>query len=361
MAEARFPARYYDGQNAVAHAVTAAITAPDVDIVDAGGELLARWPRDSLRLSGSIAETGAVTLTSTAAPEARLLVADAGAARRLAQLLPQAVETHRRRNRRIVASYAGITVAVLALGAGLVQFLPNIAAPLVPFETKRAIGRSAFDGWLGAEPLCYALEGASPLKRLADRLKAAAGIDHPLKVLVIDSSVVNAFAFPGGIVVLTRGLIANAGGPDEVAGVLAHEIGHVKLDHPTVGMLRTMGISALLQLLSGGAGMETIANAGGALAFLSYSRGAEAEADAAAVEILDRAGLNADGLSRFFARWRHTEDDGSIAGWLPGWFSTHPSAEARRQATARDATGAPALDAEGWAGLRAICTPWKEG
>lgn len=361
MAEPTFPARYYDGHNAVAHVVTAAITAQGVDIVDTGGELLARWPRDGLSLGGSLAEHGAVALTSTTTPDARLLVADAGAARTLALFLPHAVEAHRRRNRRTVTVYAGITIAILAAGAAMVQFLPNIAAPLVPFETKRIIGRSAFDGWFGDDPLCYALEGVSPLRRLSKRLGEAAEIDHPLKVLVVDNSMVNAFALPGGIVVLTRGLIAQAEGPDEVAGVLAHEIGHVRLDHPTVGMLRTMGISALLQLLSGGAGMETIANAGGTLAFLSYSRGAEAEADAAAVEILDRAGINAGGLSRFFVRLQQKEGDSSISGWLPGWLSTHPPSEARRQATARDAKGEPALDAAAWAGLQAICTPWDEG
>lgn len=361
MAEATFPARYYDGHNAVAHAAMAAITAQGVDIVDAGGELLARWPRDSLMLSGSIAETGAVALTSATAPDARLLLSNAEAARAIALCLPQAVAVDRRRNRRTVLAYGALVLALLAGGAGAVQYLPEIAAPLVPFDTKRAIGRAAFDGWFGNDPLCYALEGVSPLKHLANRLHDAAEIDHRLKVWVIDNPMVNAFALPGGIVVLTSGLIAQAEGPDEVAGVLAHEIGHVRFDHPTVGMLRTVGISALLRLLSGGAGMETIANAGGALAFLSYSRGAEAEADAAAVEILERAGINAGGLSRFFARLRQTEGDGGISGWLPGWLSTHPPSEARQQATARDATGEPALDAEGWAGLRAICTPWKEG
>lgn len=357
MAGPILPARYYDGQAALAHQVTMAIAGHGVDIVDAGGEVLAHWPRDGLTLGGSIVEHGAVTLTSATAPDARLLVADAGAARTLALFLPQAVEAHRRRNRRTVAVYAGITVAVLAAGAAMVQFLPNIAAPLVPFETKRAIGRAAFDGWFGNDPMCYALEGVAPLKHLANRLRDAAEIGHRLRVLVVDNSMVNAFALPGGIVVLTSGLIAHAEGPDEVAGVLAHEIGHVQLDHPTVGMLRTMGISALLQLLSGGAGMETIAGAGGTLAFLSYGRAAEAEADAAAVEILDRAGINAGGLSRFFARQHQTEGDSSISGWL----STHPPSEARQQATARDATGEPALDATEWAGLQAICTPWDEG
>src|SRR5690606_37382596 len=88
MAEATFPARYYDGHNAVAHAAMAAITAEGVDIVDAGGELLARWPRDSLMLSGSIAETGAVALTSATAPDARLLLSNAEAARAIALCLP---------------------------------------------------------------------------------------------------------------------------------------------------------------------------------------------------------------------------------------------------------------------------------
>ena len=73
-----------------------------------------------------------------------------------------------------------------------------------------------------------------------------------VRVALLDWRLVNALAVPGGQIVLTRGLVQTAGSPDEVAGVLAHELGHAIELHPETGIVRAMGLSAAAQLMFAG-------------------------------------------------------------------------------------------------------------
>jgi len=346
-------ARYYDGRSAIAHTVTLKVASYGVDIVAENRKLLARWPRRGLTLGGSFIEDGSLSLISEKAPDARVIVADRTAARALAQLLPDAVGRKRQENRSTVLRYGAITLALVGLGVVLVDHLPELVAPLIPFETKRAVGTEVAETLFPNARQCIAPGGVEPLSALAERLRLAAGIDDPLQVRIVDDEMVNAFAAPGGMVVLTSGLIDNAKDADQVAGVLAHEIGHVQHDHATIGVLRSMGISAMLQLMTAGSGVETLASAGGTLAWLSYSRAAEEEADAAGVAMLEQVGMNADGLGRFFRQLEQEED--GLAGFIPSWLSTHPSTDARREATERPVAGSPALSDEEWRELQGVC------
>src|SRR5690606_26348291 len=105
-------------------------------------------------------------------------------------------------------------------------------------------------------------------------------------VSVADDPQVNAFAAPGGRIVLLEGLLREAESPDEIAGVLAHEIGHVTERHPTAAALRLLGIQALLTGIFGdGSLASAAAGAGGLLVALSYSRDDERTADRLAAEL----------------------------------------------------------------------------
>lgn len=363
-----FPGRFYDGRLAVAHVVTLQVGSHGVDVMGSDvagrGDLpLARWPRDGLRLGPAFREAAGLTLTHDSAPDARAVVQDRAAAEALAALLPDVVARRRRSSRRVVGRYATAILALVAVGAFVVHQLPVLVAPVVPEDTKVEVGHAVADLLFPDSPECRAGHGVAALDALGDELRLAAGIERPLEIRIVDHPMVNAFAAPGGVVMLTRGLIESADGPDEVAGVLAHEIGHVQHDHATVGVLRRMGITALLQLLTAGSGAETLAGFGGTLAFLSYSRAAEEEADAAGIVMLERSGRNADGLARFFAalQEREGEDDGGVAGLIPSWLSTHPPTEARHAASLRRAAGTPALSEADWQSLRAACPGRTDG
>ena len=134
---------------------------------------------------------------------------------------------------------------------------------------------------------------------------------------------VNAFAAPGGHVVVLSGLIDEAKSGDEVAGVLAHEIAHVIHRHPMESLVRAMGLAVLAEALSGDGLGGTAAML---LAVTAYSR--EAEADATAVALLEAAGYDPLGLTDFFGRMAG-EEKRSGAGLIPSYLSTHPPSEAR--------------------------------
>jgi Zn-dependent protease with chaperone function len=81
-------------------------------------------------------------------------------------------------------------------------------------------------------------------------MAAAPGSPYHVRLLVADSPVVNAFAAPGGRIVVFRGLLEKTGRPEELAGVLAHEMQHVVLRHPLEAILRQISLRALAAVLS---------------------------------------------------------------------------------------------------------------
>lgn len=163
--------------------------------------------------------------------------------------------------------------------------------------------------------------------------------DLAYSIQVLDSPVVNAFAVPGGYVYLTRGILAYFNDEAELAGVVAHEIGHIAARHSA--QQYTKAQFAQLGLGLGSVVSETfrkyagVAQAGVELLFLSFSRSDEREADALGVEYSAKAGYDSDHMANMFVALERL-NPGESQGGLPGWFSTHPNPENRIAAIHRD-------------------------
>jgi predicted Zn-dependent protease len=158
-------------------------------------------------------------------------------------------------------------------------------------------------------------------------------------IQVLDSPVVNAFAVPGGYVYLTRGILAYLNDEAELAGVVAHEIGHIAARHSaqqySKAQFAQLGLglgSALSKTFRKYAG---VAQAGVGLLFLSFSRSDEREADALGVEYSAKAGYDSNHMANLFDSLERL-NPGEGQGGLPGWFSTHPNPENRIAAIRRD-------------------------
>lgn len=166
---------------------------------------------------------------------------------------------------------------------------------------------------------------AQPLARVSHR----PALDWQFQVM--DSPVVNAFAAPGGYVFITRGLLAAVNDEAELAGVLAHEIGHVTARHSARNYSQSLLAGLGLQLgtaLTGSYGqvLGPLLEAGTGLLFLKYSRDDEREADALGVEYAARAGYDTNRMADFFTTLqRQAVLAGEPSSGLPEWFSTHPS------------------------------------
>ncbi len=134
----------------------------------------------------------------------------------------------------------------------------------------------------------------------------------------------NAFALPGGTVIITDEFAKRFPQEDVLAGVLGHEIGHVVAQHGLRQMYRSLSIYFLVGFLAGDTGpfLDELLLEGNLLLSLSFSRAAEQEADAFGVTLSNAAGYDPTGLAVFFQRM-------GGAGGGAEWLSTHPSSENR--------------------------------
>lgn len=143
----------------------------------------------------------------------------------------------------------------------------------------------------------------------------------------------NAFALPGGVVVLLDELVKVAANDDEIAAVLAHEIGHLQERHTMRHVLQTSAAGVLVAAVIGDV-LSVSSYAAALPAFLlnaRYSRAFELEADQSAFVLLDRTGVDRAHFVRFLTRLEKTQGGTS----MPGWLSTHPGAAERGRAAGR--------------------------
>lgn len=358
---ASYDAQYNDGQTAASRHVFVCATASGLDIADDGGGAVDCWLWDDLRLTEPAAASRPIRLANRTKAGARLTIDDPAA---LAPLRAHARYLNRdpidRARVRLIAGIVGAGIAVVLF---FIYGLPWIARPLaalVPVAWEEPVGEStaALINKLFARgrPFCDAKTGVAALNKLSRKLSSTINMPYDIRVDVADSDMVNALAVPGGRIVVFRGLIDRASAPDEVAGVLAHEMAHVQNRHPTLGMINTVGWSALLSAFTGGASLssEAIARLAAHLATSAYTRDLEAQADDGAIAMLTASGIGSDGLARFFKSIREMEDKGVH---LPEYLSTHP--ETRERIAAIESKGsqatAPALSKTEWHALRTIC------
>ena len=172
------------------------------------------------------------------------------------------------------------------------------------------------------------------LNDLGNRIQRQPGNrDIPYTFYVVNIDQLNAFAVPGGFVYINRGLIEATDNLSELAGVVAHEIGHVEARHSAEMVERAQAAEAgvMIGSILLGAPPQGVAGAAvdiGAQAYFSHhSREAENEADAIAVRLLPASGIDPAGLVTFFKEL--LEEQERSPSQLEQWFSTHPLTEER--------------------------------
>ena len=244
-----------------------------------------------------------------------------------------------------VAAFAAASAVVLAM----VLSAPYYIAPLIPASFEQQLG-DAMVGDMGGR-ICDGDGGQAALDRLVARIEPA---PDGLKVRVINVDMVNAVALPGGNIFLFKGLLQAAQSPDEVAGVVGHEIGHVRNRDVMQALLRQTGLSLVL----GGVG----GNSGGylnAMVSATYSRSAETRADGYAIDALRRGQITPEATAGFFARLAASEASLGRAAAALGYLSSHPMSQSRAQAfrasRVAGAGYASALSPAEWRALVDIC------
>ncbi len=328
------------------------------------------WPLEELRLVPGQADPEAFVLTSMSDPLARLYLGKGPLAARISAHAPAlhagaAPPPPRRR----LLKWGGAALASVALIIFvLVPVMADQLARFLPPEGERALGDATFEqirkvldqSGIGPVRICETGKGREALDAMLARLAPEVDdLPYPVRLSVLDHDLINAFTLPGGRIILFRGLIEAADSPDEVAAVLAHEIGHAVYRDPTRDALRTAGSIGVLGLLLGDfAGGTVVLFLANSLINAQYSQAAETRADEYAHILLKEAGVSPAALGRMFVRLR--DEYGDASGFV-AHFASHPTLAERiaaSEAAAEGVTGTePVLGARQWQALSGICSP----
>lgn len=306
-------------------------------------------PFDGLRIKLGGAADRLVFFEHPAQPQWSIHTADLAVLRhpllrqhpQLAQMIA-GLRAHRGRNRALLTLAVLLIVALpcaLLLNLG---WLTGAAARQVPPAWEEKLGRSVFAQYRLQHELLDGPATAAPLQQLTEPLTAALQPQpYPFEFHIVNDASLNAFALPGGVVVINSGLIERADSASELLGVVAHEISHVTERHGVRNIIGSAGIVLTAQVLIGDASglLATIASAAPLLLNQSYSRNFERDADTRGVALLRRAQIDPRGLESFFRKMLEQEqkmkaqvgnDDAAAAlDSLSRFLSTHPATEER--------------------------------
>ena len=359
----RFAATYRDGVSAEGRPAFVVADGAFLVIEVEGGRPM-RWPAAEVRDADPPEAVRPALRLRRLGSDERLSVDDAEAAAAIRAACPDLAkgEGGGRAVWRPVLLWGGAAVAVVGLFFWLV--LPALAgfiAEAIPSDLERRFGARLVPGIADAvgrrtgegTAVCGDSDGDARLTALVDRVRPPADEIVPLRVWVVRSPLVNAVALPGGHIVVFSGLLGFAESGDELAGVLAHEIGHVMLRHPTRMAIERATVSAFFGLFFGDvAGGTVLGGVGTLLLGNAYSRDMERAADELGADILSRNGLDPRALARFFERLGVQYKDQER---LFAFFSTHPPSDERAAAIDAPPAEIRPIDPEQWRSVRRMC------
>lgn len=257
---------------------------------------------------------------------------------------------------KIVGWSLAAAASIIALVVFVIPLVADWLTPMVPAAFERRLGEAAelqIETVFG-DQTCKSEAGQQAFVKLVNALREASSLDGEVTATVLDSKIPNAFALPGGKIYLLNGLLAKAENPDEIAGVLAHELGHDKHRDGIRELIHNGGTSFLIGLLFGDVtGSGAAIFSARALLTASYSRDAEQGADTVAIEVMRKLGRSPKPMGELLFRVTGKEGDKGVT-----ILASHPLSEDRLKRMSeedRPASGPPLLSAEEWTALKAIC------
>ena len=356
---------YLDGRIAARQPATVRLMREGLEITTAaGGTRL--WPYRELRQTQGAYAGEEVRLERGGELPETLLIPDAAFLQSLHEAAPGVgprFHDPRRRSARLrwtIVAAGGVLAGTVAIYLWGIPLLAALVTPHVPVAWEESLGRSAVTYLAPPERRCGDTALGAAMEAIVARLLAAGPRSpYTMRVYVVNRPVVNALAAPGGHVVIFHGLLERTGTPEELAGVVAHELQHVLRRHTTRAVIQDVGTGLLLMALTGDVtgplayGLQTAR----ALGDLRYSRRNEEEADVEGMKMLLAARVDPAGMIAFFEKMQ--KEEGAQPKALT-YLSSHPMpAEriARLKSLAATASGPaePLLRGEDWPALTKRC------
>lgn len=391
--------RWSDGKTAAAHEVEMSLTETELTFTILTTRKTHNWTYNKIHSPNPVRpNSDHVMLTHENFPDERLFIDHPDFAKRILDFAPKITSS---------SHSWSLLKWPLGLAASLVCFwlltYLNIISPahyianFLPDKARATLGNGVINAIKNNRKICHTPAGDKALQKLVTRLNEGTIFlnkpDIPFKIQVADLKIVNAFAAPGDQIIVSGKLIQEATSAEEVAGVIAHEMGHSIERHPETSIVRAIGMIAVMQMLTAGES-GTFSELAFLLVQSGYSRTAESEADIQAADILGKTNIDSRPLAGFFERIiaskkfdpsksiktdignknqksdannnsnttsekELTKQEKNESGSIINWISSHPPTLQRIDFfnQSRIKTNPPILTPGEWKALRTICGP----
>ena len=293
-----------------------------------GKERLIYWPYEQV-VREQFWKNGAATVVLQGYPSQRIEVNAHNFAQRLEETLNSSNKWGRRAWSAGVMTLVKVFIFFLALIAAaylwLVPFLADRMARKVPISYEESLGNTLFDAMKGG--FLIDQRKTAVINEFFGELKIPT--KYNIRITVVNEKVSNAFAMPGGNIVVYDHLISQMQHYSELAALLTHEFTHVNNKHTTRSLFRKLGSSIFLSVILGDLGAMTtvIVSNTDNLKDMNYSRSLERESDLNGVKLLSERKIDCNGFVRMFNILKRQEDSTGVK--VPEWTNSHPNLEKR--------------------------------
>ncbi|HVG02684.1 MAG TPA: M48 family metallopeptidase [Nitrospira sp.] len=355
-------AHYLDGRTATRHRITVTVTPQALHLLLDNGETK-EWSYQHIRQTQGAYNSEHVRFEygdeAIILPTSALLIA----IHKIAPTMSPYFYNPSIRKTRLLWTLCA-ALGVLLLVAALYRWgIPSIAAnatPYVPLAWEEQLGRQVIQHLAPETRQCHNVDRLRKLDHILEVLTATrSDSSYHFKLSVIDDLAINAFAAPGGQVVILRGLLEKTDNAEQLAGVLAHELQHIYQRHTIRAILEqtasTLLLATIIGDLSGGLAWEL--EGAQIVGSLHYSRIHETEADVAGLHMLLAARIDPAAMIAFYGT---LPDDAEAHGGSADFLSTHPNMK-ERLATLMSLSDMPPANAvsllpgEEWQDIRTLC------
>lgn len=314
-----YTATFYDGQSAHSHRVTLTLEANQLRLEAASLATAITWPYAEIEVRQAPQDGLPAVVSHPSLPGSQLIVSPDIFAK-IKPYLPRQTRPYKV----AAGGIAFLSVVVLTV-LWVIPLITPALAEIFPTAWERKLGRIVYSQLVTSENRCTQVEATKALHTMVNTLTSGTYLP-PVKITIVKSDMINAFALPSGNIIVHTELIEQAATPEELLGVLAHEMGHLSHNHIIENLIQQLGTLGILDVATGG---------GGTMIYLlnefyqqSYSRDYEREADEFAAEHLTKQGYHLKGLIAFFKRLE--KQSKNQPEWLQ-WLSTHPADAERIQ------------------------------
>ncbi len=356
---------YLDGQTAARQRVSIQLMRLGLHVTTERGDTL-WWPYEEIRQTQGFYSGEQVRIERGGEFAEALLVSDKEFLVQLHQIAPELATKFHDPARRKTRGRLALLAALASIGILVVLYLWGIpalsgfVASLVPVSWEERLGQAVVEHLAPPAIRCTDTNRTPVISEILTALTTHSPTSpYTIRVILVNDSSINAFAAPGGTIVLLRGLLEKTQTPEELAGILAHELQHILNRHSTRALIQHVSMGLLLAAITGNTSGTAAYGLEGAriLGSLRYSRQNEEAADAGGMRMLLEAGIDPMGMIAFLELLKkRTSESPSILKYL----STHPGTEDRIEklkSLAGQSQHRPAklLAGHDWSEIKKIC------